>query len=307
MGDLTKEKDNLIKLSMSANSWKTYKTAVDSFNSFRFSYGFGDMYPAPIDHIAHFIAFLSHKGLAASTVSTYISGISHSLKIKGTTDNTKSFIISKMLEGLRRKNPQRPDVRTPISRDILKRIVHSLPFVCSSFYEACLFSSAFSLAFFAMLRVSEITVLSKNDESGHALNFEDVNFNKMGNQGEMHIKIRSSKTDQRANSITLIIQKQSELNICPVYLLQSYLRVRFAGVNGSHKLYVHFDGSALTRYQFCSVLQKCLSFCEVPFHIRSHSFRIGRATEMAKNGVDDETIKLSGRWLSTSYLKYIRI
>jgi hypothetical protein len=118
------------------------------------------------------------------------------------------------------------------------------------------FSSAFSLAFFAMLRVSEITVTSKTDESGHALIFEDVTFHKMGDQGEMHVKIRSSKTDQKANSITRVLQKQTELGICPVYLLQSFLRVRFSSIKRSDKLYVHFDWSALTRYQFCSVLQK---------------------------------------------------
>jgi hypothetical protein len=159
-----------------------------------------------------------------------------------------------------------------------------------------------------MLGVSEITVTSKTDESGHALNFEDVTFHKMGDQGEMHVQIRSSKTDQKANSITLVLQKQTELDICPVYLLQSFLRVLFSGIKGSDKLYVPFDGSALTRYQFCSVLQKCfLSFCEVPFHIRSHSFRIVRVTEMAKHGVDEETIKLCGRLISDSYLRYIRI
>jgi hypothetical protein len=45
-----------------------------------------------------------------------------------------------------------------------------------------------------MLRVSEITVTSKTDESGHALNFEDVTFHIMSDQGEMHVKIRSSKS-----------------------------------------------------------------------------------------------------------------
>ena len=304
MGDINAEMDSLIKLSMSTNSWKTHKTAVDSFNCLRISYGFDDILPATVDHIA----YLSHKGLAASTVSTYISGLSHAHKINDLIDNTKSFIISKLLEGLRRKYPQRPDARTPISRDMLKRIIHSLQTICSSLYEACLFSSAFSLAFCAMLGVSEITVTSKTDESGHALNFEDVTFHKMGDQGEMHVQIRSSKTDQKANSITLVLQKQTELDICPVYLLQSFLRVLFSGIKGSDKLYVPFDGSALTRYQFCSVLQKCfLSFCEVPFHIRSHSFRIVRVTEMAKHGVDEETIKLCGRLISDSYLRYIRI
>ena len=88
--------------------------------------------------------------------------------------------------------------------------------------------------------MSETTVTSKTDESGLALNFEDVTFHKMGDQGEMHGKIRSSKTDQKANSITLVLQKQTELDICLVYLLQSFLRVRFSGIKGSDKLYVHF-------------------------------------------------------------------
>jgi hypothetical protein len=59
----------------------------------------------------------------------------------------------------------------------------------------------------------------------------------------------------------------------------------------------------LTKYQFCSILQKNLSFCEVQFHIRSHSFRIGRATDLAKNGVDENIIKQYGRWKSSSYLR----
>ena len=256
MGDINAEMDSLIKLSMSTNSWKTHKTAVDSFNCLRISYGFDDILPATVDHIA----YLSHKGLAASTVSTYISGLSHAHKINDLIDNTKSFIISKFLEGLRRKYPQRPDAITPISRDMLKRIIRSLQTICSSLYEACSFSSTLFLAFFAMLRVSEITVTSKTDESGHALNFEDVTFHKMGDQGKMHVKIRSSKTDQKANSITLVLQKQTGLGICPVCLLQSFLRVRFSGIKQSDKFYVHVDGSALTRYQFCSVLQIFFKF-----------------------------------------------
>jgi hypothetical protein len=42
----------------------------------RISYGFDDIFPASVDHISRFIAYLSHKGLAASTVSTYTPGLS---------------------------------------------------------------------------------------------------------------------------------------------------------------------------------------------------------------------------------------
>ena len=143
---------------MASNSWKTYKTAVDSFKTFRNGYFLEDIWPAPIDHIAKFIAYLSYKGLASSTVSTYISGLSHEHKINGWEDNTKSFFVHKLLEGLRRKRPQKPDVRIPITLEMLKKLICALHSVCFSNYEKCLFASAFSLAFFAMLRWDDTKV-----------------------------------------------------------------------------------------------------------------------------------------------------
>jgi predicted GNAT superfamily acetyltransferase len=54
-------------------------------------------------------------------------------------------------------------------------------------YEACRFSSDFSLAYFAMLRVSELVVASQSNENGHALNFNDVTFAENNGQTELHI------------------------------------------------------------------------------------------------------------------------
>ena len=42
--------------------------------------------------------------------------------------------------------------------------------VCSSNYESLMFSAAFSIAYFGMLRVGEIAVNSRPDESRYALN-----------------------------------------------------------------------------------------------------------------------------------------
>jgi integrase len=225
--------------------------------------------------------------------------------MNGHHDSTMFFLISKMLEGMKRKNPQQSDIRASISIDLLKRLIKSLHHVCSSHYDARLLSAAFSLAYFAMLRVSEISLKTRSDQSGHALQFNNVSFE--NNDNTLCVKISSSKTDQKNESVTLIIQTQSDVDICPVLLLQSYLRIRFSGLKGSNKLFVHFDGKGLTRYQFCSILQKCLQFCDIPLHIRSHSFRIGRATDMAKMGIADEQIKCCGRWNFVSYWRYIRL
>ena len=66
-----------------------------------------------------------------------------------------------------------------------------------------MFSSDFLLAYFAMLRVSELDVASQSDENGHALNFNDVIFAENNGQTEIYIKIRSSKSDQKRHSVTL--------------------------------------------------------------------------------------------------------
>jgi hypothetical protein len=178
---LNEEVNVLIDCSMSTSTWKTYKTAVNCFDNFRASYNFGNTWPLPIDELAQFIDYLPFNKMSVSTVTTYLSGVSYvstvttylsglsyDHKTRNLTDYTKSFIISKMLERLRRKNPKKSDIRTPISLELLKKLISSLRWICNSDYEACMFSSAFSLAYFAMLRVSELAVAI--DENGHALN-----------------------------------------------------------------------------------------------------------------------------------------
>jgi hypothetical protein len=43
-----------------------------------------------------------------------------------------------------------------------------------------------------MLRVSELAVKSSSDESGHALNYENVKLMKINGENELHIKICGS-------------------------------------------------------------------------------------------------------------------
>ena len=78
--------------------------------------------------------------------------------MKGIQDTTNFFIISKALEGVKRvQGGKQPDIRSPITLDLLAQIIAVLDKVCKDKYEAILFATAFSLAFFGLLRVGEIT------------------------------------------------------------------------------------------------------------------------------------------------------
>jgi hypothetical protein len=118
---------------------------------------------------------------------------------------------------MKRKNHQHSNIRAPLSIGLLKLLIKSLQHVCSSHYEAHMLSAAFFLAYFGMLTVSEISLKNRSDESGHALKYNDVSFE--NTDETLCVKFCSSKTDQKNESVTLIIQTQSDIDICPVLLL----------------------------------------------------------------------------------------
>ncbi|XP_063397183.1 uncharacterized protein LOC134681477 [Mytilus trossulus] len=219
--------NHLLTSSMAQKTWKTYNTAIESFKNFRSAYNLHDIWPAPLSDLIFYIAFLSFKGLSASTVLTHMSGISYQHKIQDLTDSTKSFLVGKTLEGLKRSNPKKPDLRVPISIDLLRKLIRSLQHVCFSLYESAMFASAFSLSFFALLRVGEIAAESKTDFGAHVIQISDVSVVKFDHKEELRLCIRSSKTDQIHSSLTLIISVQIDKSLYPIHLLKIFLQIRY--------------------------------------------------------------------------------
>ena len=215
---LDREINLLIQSSMAPRTWKTYHAAVESLNQFRQLYNIHNVWPVPVNDLMQFIAFLSYSGRSPSTITTYIAGLSHTHKINGIEDHAKSFLVCKLLESLRRKNPKKSDLRVLISLSRLKRLICTLPHVCSSVYEARRFSTAFALACFDLLRVDEFTSDSKSISGTHVLCFNDISFHKINNKEELYVKVCSSKTDQRHSSTTLAICELKMIKLFVLYV-----------------------------------------------------------------------------------------
>lgn len=99
---------------------------------------------------------MSFTGTAASTVKSYISGLSFFSNINNYTDCFNAFVVRKLLEGMKRSQRRPKDARLPITRDLLSKIYNVLPAVCHNDFETKLFQASFSLAFFGFLRVGEL-------------------------------------------------------------------------------------------------------------------------------------------------------
>ena len=129
-------------------SWKVYESAVASFENFRLYYNLSNIWPVPLSDIVNFIAYLEKKmNYKALTAKSYKSGLSFKMKMMAIQDTTNSFVITKMLSGMERKH-KRVNARKPITFEIVEKIINVLLHVCNSYYEATLFGTCFSVAFF---------------------------------------------------------------------------------------------------------------------------------------------------------------
>ena len=122
----------------------------------------------------NFVSYMYKRGLSWPTVNSYLSLLSFHNKSNKYMDNTQSFVVRKMVDGLKRINAKKKDCRLPISRKMLEQIIKTLSKIFNSLYESTLFSAAFSLALHGMLRVGELAQTG-NKQSGHKLSIAYIN------------------------------------------------------------------------------------------------------------------------------------
>lgn len=208
-----------------------------------------------------------------------------------------------MLEGVRRSKNNK-DTRLPISEGMLQRIITHLPLICLSSYEVNLYSAAFCLAFYGLLRIGEIT-FGGNYQSDHVLGLSSLKFVSNEKEVSLLVTVPYSKNDQYGNSASIRIP-ETKSSTCPVAHMRSFLAMR---PQCKGPLFCHYSGAPLTRYQFSAILSKVINIVgdkSVKGKFRSHSFRIGRASDLFDKGFSIDDIKIMGRWKSDAYKSYIR-
>jgi hypothetical protein len=286
----------LLDAALSKNTTSTYQKGLNSFHTFRSKFNLPLCWPPTVDQFINYIAYLHTNQVAYSTVKCYLCGISYQIQLEGGIDNTKTFIIRKMLEGFHRLTPSK-DTRSPITLHILKQLLPILPAVCSDFYEATMFSTAFQLAFFALLRVSEFTFTNNNTPT---LLSKNVSIH----DSLISLTITGSKTDQYNRGTTLHIPLNSRTESLFQHM-HKYLSIR---PPAQSLFFCHLNTNPLTKYQFTSLLHRSIKFIGLDTsYFKSHSFRIGGATELYLQGVPEDEIKIRGRWKSDAFTSYIRI
>ena len=245
----------------------------------------------------YFISSLFEKGCSPATINSYCSGISFFHKINGLADPTNKFIVHKILGGCCRSRTQ-TDTRAPISLELLTKICQTLSEICFNQYETFLFKAVFTLAYFGLLRVSEL-VFTGPMHADRPLQYDDVSY--ALSSKILFVQIRKSKTNQVGKATKLKIYPAEKGAVCYVEPVLNFMKVR-PNITCKGYLFCHANREPLTRYQFASILSKSISKLGLPTTIfKTHSFRIGRSTDLATKGMHQTLYRKWGDGIPTLF------
>ena len=153
------------------------------------------------------------------------------------------------------------------------------------------------LAFHALLHVGEFTYSKHKQVSNVKFIYKNA---PVPVAFELFI---SGYKHSQGRTTTLLIEQDTES--CPVKALWHYFKLRSPS---SGPLFSFMDNSPVWRAFFIQQLQLSLIWagCSTKSY-KSHSFRIGRATSLASQGLSDDNISRLGRWSSSAVKNHIRV
>ena len=293
----------LIAANLSESSLSTYRRAWRVFHEFSILIlKQTEHFPTTTDNLALFIAYLANKNYAASTVLTYVSALGYAHRLASLPDPSRSELIQLALRGYSKMNPIL-DSRLPITLPILERLISALDHSLSSQYQRVLMKAMCACAFFAALRVGEITC-RPGESVNNLINLEQIfeMRNRRGVVEAIKLSLIHFKHSDTLHPVDILIYRDNP--VCPVSLLSTFLQLR-----GSSRgpLFSWPNNQAISRSFFTNCLNQTLDFCGLDrSRYKSHSFRIGAASWAAAKGLSDAQIRTFGRWKSNAFLRYIR-
>ena len=155
------------------------------------------------------------------------------------------------------------------------------------------------------MRVGELT------DGDHPIKVTDVHLCKEKRQALLIL--RSSKTHSLYERPQKIEIKMSEVHkegvsfFDPFELLYQYSELREQYTEEERNFFVFRDSSPVKPRHFRNVLRETLRNLQLDATLyHTHSFRIGRATDLCKFGYTVDQIKYVGRWKSNAVYKYLR-
>ena len=235
---------------------------------------------------------------------SYVSAIKHILTIDGYDWNDDKVLLTVLVRACKLVNDQ-IRMRLPIQIGMFEMLLFEIQRLYSIQPYLCrLYQALFAMAYYGLMRMSEITV------SPHAC--RACNIHIRANKNKLLIILYSLKTHSKANppQKIKIMEKENAgrivRNFCPFGLVRSYTQIRGDYLDETEQFFVFADHSAGMQSAVRLVLNKLIMSIDLnPKNYGFHSLRSGRCLDLLKFRVPLETIKRIGRWRLNAVYKYL--
>ena len=162
--------------------------------------------------------------------------------------NEDQYLLTSLTKACHLKN-DRVKTRLPIQKSLLVSLLQQLAKLFDTQpYLKTLYQMLFSMAYFGLLRVSELMI------SNHNIKAQDVQI--VTNKKKIQLILRSSKTHGKnvrpqkvkIQSLSLKHDTKKEIsrNFCPYRLLRKYISLRGAYHNQNEPFFVFADGMGVS-------------------------------------------------------------
>ena len=245
----------------------------------------------------HFALYLQHLGdttKSKAAIEEAVNAVGWLHKLSGLPPINESPFVEAVRAGLQRMLAKPQTKKEPVTSEMLRLLVESLPSK-PSLTDVRLVASSL-LAYAAFLRFDELA----------KLRCCDVVFR----HDSMSIHIVSSKTDQYRKGDTVLVARTDSAT-CPVAMLERYVALAEINLSSEASLFrgitrtkqgerLRASGSLSYSRMRELFLKKIAELGFDPKQFGLHSLRAGGATAAANAGVPDRLFKRHGRWKSES-------
>jgi hypothetical protein len=314
--DLQSGFENLISMSLASGTWAKYNSGWRSLLSFEDYLGKKLSWPIDIVNVRSYVVWcITVKKLASSTVKTYLSAlaIAHTLKGYSVQCFSSDKIVSMLLTGAdNAKNLYTPtsSVRRAMTLSTLKIIGHKIAKSQYSVFDKQMLWCVCTTAFFTSVRLGEILSAKVNSLDIHStLLWKHVKFL---SDCEILLYVPSTKTSRcKGEFIDMFSFHQKE--VCPISSMKRLLNLAslIQSFSLENPVFMFESGKMLTTAKLNEILKNLLSDIFVPGEnaITCHSFRqaIPSVLNSHPSIFTQSEIKCWGRWVSDSYLVYLKL
>ena len=250
--------------------------------------------------LSNYICALFENGYMGSTITSKISAITYACGLNGLEDYSRSTLIKELLKGARART-KAPDIRKPMTEAILASLMRAVHWIIMSDAQQTLYKCMFAWAYYGALRVSEYT---KGTLSDHNILRQNIWPDYDTDDIVYKIRFDSYKGQAAGNDCDFLMGPSNSYETCPVRLMHRYLAFRG---DAPGPLFME-HGKPIRAKTVSDNLAACIRFLGMdPKVYTPHSFRIGRCTQWALEGISDMDIKAKGRWNSDAHMKYVRM